>query len=333
MTDQNIKFTNYYFILIFFKTFLFVSFVTINTTDYSFTSTVAPIVDYSSDIALMGQFNYINNNISTWANTWSKHIKNIVIATPENTPKQDLKMGSYLFYKGDNGHYSPYINMGRVIRENNNIRGLLYVHDDLLITGSILRKIGGSEWVSSVEFHKASKNDKAPKSVRIFQNGTFISDYRDVFSGRKYFRHVWGAWKQCHNSFMNMFDDPRFQPYLSEPESENSFFNASFGPSDMLYVYFDTDEQRSAFLDLVDLFADNKLFLECAIPTLVSLMQQRFGVKVHVAILCTDWYELRGNPKKLIGTCLKKGVHEIFHPIKISENSDWSRIFNHVIKL
>ena len=171
------------------------------------------------------------------------------------------------------------------------------------------------------------------ESVKIFQNGTFISDYRDVFSGHKYFRHVWGAWKQCHNSFMNMINDPRFQPYLSEPKSENSFFNASFGPSDMLYVYFDTDEQRSAFLDLVDLFAENKLFLECAVPTLISLMRQRFKIKVHVAILCTDWYELRGNAKKLIGTCLKKGRHEIFHPIKISENSDWSRIFNNVIKL
>ena len=132
---------------------------------------------------------------------------------------------------------------------------------------------------------------------------------------------------------MKMFNDPRFQPYLSEPQNENSFFNASFGPSDMLYVYFDSDEQRSAFLELVDLFAENKLFLECAVPTLVSLMRQRFEIKVHVAILCTDWYELRGNAKKLIGTCLKKGVHEIFHPIKISEHSDWPRIFNNVIKL
>ena len=103
--------------------------------------------------------------------------------------------------------------------------------------------------------------------------------------------------------------------------------------SDMLYVYFDTDEQRSAFVDLVDVFAENKLFLECAFPTLVSLMRQRFMIKVHLAILCTDWYELRGNAKKLIGTCLKKGAHEIFHPIKISEHRDWPRIFHNVIKL
>ena len=35
---------------------------------------------------LMGQFNSKSKHISSWINIWSKHIKDIVIATPEGTP-------------------------------------------------------------------------------------------------------------------------------------------------------------------------------------------------------------------------------------------------------
>ena len=329
MSDKNHKFSVYYYLLIIFKASLLSLFIAINTREYSITNIIQrPNIDPFSNIILMGQFNFINKNISRWSDAWSKHIRNIVIATPEDTPKQELKFGRYMFYEGDNGHFSPYINMGRVIKENKDIRGLLYVHDDLLIAGSILRKVGGSEWITNIEPHKRDN------SVKVYKNGTFISNHSQIFSGHKYFRTAWPAWKDCHKNFLNMFDDPRMEPFLSKPKNNDAFLTAIVNQADMLYSFFNSDEQKNAFLDLLDMFAEHRLFLECAVPTAVSMMQERFGIKVHTSLLCTDWHNLRGNARLMIKNCLEKNSdYEVFHPIKINQHRNWARFFDNVIKL
>ena len=326
MSDKIKKFGVYYYLLIFFKSLLFGLFVCINTRRDSIPPMLRPEIDPLSNIVLMGQFNYINQNISTWSDTWSKYFKNIVIAAPNGTPKQDMKYGHYMFYESDKGFFSPYINIARVIKENNNIQGLLYVHDDLLISGSMMRKIGSAEWIST-DFNK---NDN---SINVYKNGTFTSKSRQIFSGHKYFRTAWPAWKQCHGNLTNMFDDQRMLPFLSEPKSDNPYIKARFGASDMLYVFFPSNEHKDAFLELLDLFAENNLFLECAIPTAISLMKERFAIKVHNALLCTDWHNLRGQPIQMIKKCLKDGKNEVFHPIKISQHKNWNSYFNYIMKL
>ena len=325
MSDKIKRFSVYYYVLIIFKVSLFVLFVFINTKTYSSTTKLRPDIDRFSDIVLMGQFNYINNNISTWSDTWSQFFKNIVIAAPQDTPKQELKLGNYMFYESDKGYFSPYVNMARVIKENEGIRGLLYVHDDLLISGSILRKIGGTEWI-------LTDYDKSDNLIKVYQNGSFISNNRQIFSGHKYFRKAWPAWKQCHGNLTNMFDDQRITPYLSEPKSANPYLTARFGPSDMLYTFFSSTEHKNAYLEIMDMFTEHDLFLECAIPTAVSMMNERFGIKVHSAVLCTDWHNLRGNAK-MIKKCVKEGRYEVFHPIKISQHRNWRNYFDYLIKL
>ena len=319
----------YYYLILILKLFVFALCVCINTIYnlQQITTIVRPEIDPFSSVILMGQFNYIqsNKNISTWSDTWARYIKNIVIATPINTPKVDLKFGRYMLYEGDKGYFSPYINMGRVIRDNENIQGILYVHDDLMISGSTLRRIGGSEWISS-DF------DKNNNSIIVYKNGTFASNSRDIFSGHKYFRTSWPAWTQCHSNLTNMFNDQRINPYLSEATSDNPYLTARFGQSDMLYAFFSTTEQRNAFLELLDLFAEHNLFLECAIPTLVSMMKKRFGIEVHTAKLCTDWHDLRGH-LGMIKKCQKDGDYELFHPIKLNRHRDWSHYFDYVMKL
>ena len=139
MSEKINKFGVYYYLELFLKAFFFALFVCLHclytTRRYSFTTIIRPEIDPFSNTILMGQFNYIQSykNISTWSDAWSRYIKNIVIATPTNTPKVNLKFGRYMLYEGDKGFFSPYTNMGRVIRDNENVQGILYVHDDLLI--------------------------------------------------------------------------------------------------------------------------------------------------------------------------------------------------------
>ena len=108
----------------------------------------------------MGQFNYFSTNITTWIDAWSKVIdrKNIVIAAPCPIPERctyDVRQypiitpSHYAFYLFDYGNVSPYANMIRVIREIENLDGILYFHDDLLLHFYLFEKIGGREWIVS----------------------------------------------------------------------------------------------------------------------------------------------------------------------------------------
>ena len=100
----------------------------------------------------------------------------------------------------------------------------------------------------------------------------------------------------------------------------------------MLYIFLPNSEHRTSFLSLIDLFAKNQLFLECAIPTMISMMQERFDIKIYSAPLCTDWGSLRAKPKEMIEKCFKEdGVYEAYHPIKISFNSNWTQYFDYAM--
>jgi len=101
--------------------------------------------------------NYASNSLSTWKNNWSKVVgtDDIVLAIP----KKDIGVyslfgvypliGKHKFYNRDNGYYSPYINMKDIIKETRYLRGILYVHDDMILTSSVLQKVGGNEWIAT----------------------------------------------------------------------------------------------------------------------------------------------------------------------------------------
>ena len=101
---------------------------------------------------MMGQFNYhlTLNNISTWNDSWSKviEIKDIIMAVPdcESHNYSKINSSSYLCYKSDYGYYSPYMNIAKVLKTSGT-NGILYIHDDMLITSSLRKKLGKSSWV------------------------------------------------------------------------------------------------------------------------------------------------------------------------------------------
>ena len=284
----------------------------------------------------MGQFNFFSNNISTWIKAWSKVVNpsNMVIAVPYLNPYPfylpypAITHGKYLFYTYDMGTTSPYVNMIKIIKEAENIYGILYVHDDMILHSSLLERIGKSDWII------ANFEDKA---INLYQNSSITSSRNiTMIKGWKY-------WPGCQRNLTKMLFDERLKPYIHNSTNNNFFINITTGASDMLYAVLPNLEQKRAFLSLLELFAEHELHLECAIPTAVLMMQERFGIKVHTASLCTDWGVLRENiynvhkvhlAKFMIEKCASENsTYEAYHPIKMKHHSDWIQYFDYIRNL
>ena len=126
---------------------------------------------------LLGQFNYKSNKLKEWSDCWLKtqRFDKIMIAVPNNTSNVRNEMIDLISYRGDNGFVSPYTNIGKVIRKNPNVKSLLYVHDDLLISKSILDKVGKTEWIISDEHQiEGLKRLDADQVIRLYENGNFF---------------------------------------------------------------------------------------------------------------------------------------------------------------
>ena len=125
---------------------------------------------------------------------------------------------------------------------------------------------------------------------------------------------------------------------MHRSRNKDLYINVATGQSDMLYAFFPNFELKHAFLNLLELFTEWNLWLECAIPTAVAMMQERYGIKVHNTPLCTHWGELRkaGRTKEMFEQCSKemllKGVEKYgtYHPIKLGWNNDWIQYFEYV---
>ena len=146
----------------------------------------------------------------------------------------------------------------------------------------------------------------------------------------------WPYWNGCHEAFNKILDDKDISPYLHESETEDSFINVRFGQSDMLYSYFFNFAQKEYFWKLLKLCSKNELFLECALPTAVLMMQEKFGIEVHKAALCTSWqYSMvRSNPDLLIQSCEEEDRdYEAYHPIKLGTSSNWPLYFDKLMNL
>ena len=320
----------------------------------------------NQSFTLIGQFNYPSTFYSEWSGVWSEFTKDIVIAIPENIthPNSDTGgnriFGRFLKYQDDQGFISPYTNIARVIQENNHSMGYLYIHDDMMFSGSIFEKLGGSEWIMTKD-HSLTADARVPNHTmyynitknitysttsmnKLYKNGT-------LFSERAIFYKKWTHWAGCQKAFVGMFDDKRLKPFLSRTEDSNDpFLSIKTGQADMLYFHLPSTEHKNAFLGILDLFSEHKLFLECAIPTAVSLMQTMFGFQTHRADLCSVWGSLREKHNKIgpkvysklvremIQMCvsrnfspvhLQKDNFEIIHPIKISKLDNWKQYFHY----
>ena len=166
--------------------------------------------------------------------------------------------------------------------------------------------------------------------IKIYKNGTISS--KDTF------HQQWPHWNGCLTTFIEIMNDPANSAFLHELNNDAAFINAQFGQSDLLYAYFPNLQQKEYLINILGLFAKHRLFLECAIPTAVLMMKEKFGIQIYDAQLCTSWDYggARSDPDKLIQNCDKSKDHhhyEAYHPIKLSRNSNWSLYFEKIYDL
>ena len=297
-----------------------------------------PSPESERQFLMMGQFNYNLNsdNISTWLDSWSKVIdpKNIMMAVPdcESHDYPKINPANYLCYKSDSGFYSPYINIAKVLKATDT-SGILYIHDDMLITSSLRKKLGKSDWVITPDF-----NSQSHDIIKIYKNGTISTNNTFMY---------WYHWNNpytvettshvgCQKTLIDIMNDPDVSAFLHESSNEDAFINVQFGQSDFLYANFQNHQQKEYFINILGLFARHKLFLECALPTAVVMMTEKFGVRIYDANLCTSWGNARSNPDTLIQNCKKEKDHhhyEAYHPVKLGKDSNWSMYFEKIYHL
>ena len=140
----------------------------------------------------------------------------------------------------------------------------------------------------------------------------------------------------CKRTFIEIMNDPDVSEFLHQSSNENAFINVLTGQSDILYAYFHNNQQKEYFTNILGLFAKHKLFLECAIPTAVLMMKEKFGVKIYDANLCTIWNYARSDPDTFIQNCKNKKDHrhyEAYHPVKLGKAKNWSTYFEKIYHL
>ena len=152
------------------------------------------------------------------------------------------------------------------------------------------------------------------------------------------FHQQWSHCNGCLRTFIEIINDPSNSAFLHESNDDDASIKAQFGQSDLLYAYFPNHQQKEYFINILGLFARHKLFSECAIPTAVLMLNERFGIHIYDAHLCTSWDYggARSDPDELIQNCDRNKDHhhyEAYHPIKLSRNSNWSLYFEKIYDL
>ena len=177
-------------------------------------------------ITLMGQFNYGDLDPSTWCREWSRVFPedNIVVAIPKGAKIKPnataCKVMKYAYPKVTipgrvkkakakeriPGLLTPCTNLAKVIRHvSHESKGVLYVHDDLLVTKDLLQKILDNEeqWIQT--YHKHGK-------VEIYLDGPA----KDVNSNYSQRRKRWGWWNDCESKIRKLLQYPEMGPYLKK---------------------------------------------------------------------------------------------------------------------
>jgi len=269
-----------------------------------------------SHITLLGQFNWQTgySQADEWVQMWSQifPVSNIILALPRekqvfrDDSTKEKKVPLMLRYFADLGFYSPMLNLIRAIDESSANQGVLYVHDDMMLSSALLARIGTDEWVITVDLES---------KLQLLRDGTFQGQLPPS---------SWYWWKKnCASTFRDIANNPQMDSFWGQ----DTGLDIAIGQSDMLYVNTRNHTQMQAFTRLLRIFAQHKLFLECAIPSAIAIMKQKYGVRVHCAKLCTTWENSRGNPEKW--SCINDKSYDAFHPIKQSA-PNWIRFFHDI---
>lgn len=317
------------------------------------------------NVLLMGQFNYPSSleSILFWVQKWHTVFHNVIVCGPfDNNTKEELISNeiSVITYDGDQGFYSPYENLKRVLeaqqKQPSKVDGVLYIHDDTLLNMTAILNISSSmirdEVFPSKSILQTFPNDHFSSQIAIaFPNGSFASGngffllHQDGFvtlpdhnipSERIFFNNTddilqalgvkpnpWHWWPYCIPQISAVASDPRSKRFHRD---EHGGLDIPLpGQSDFMFVPMMLAQD---FIDAADLASNYRVFLELAVPWISGTMCTAEKKELS---LCTLWNDIRGS-RDMIKSCRPDGEpKEVFHPFKISMGlAAWEDIFDEV---
>ena len=314
-------------------------------------------------------------NVAFWVQKWREVFTHVVVRgpfSPEQLETLQLDYGIKAFgldgskwnsmLKDDEGKYSPIANLIATLEDckgQDNIDGVLYVHDDLFLNISDIVQIGPAAQASMYNFprdqilassqaHRPSYLD--PRSISdpsrtysIYGNGSlskvngqkFGSDQDALLRSLEHWQ--WNK-DYCIPRLVDLAKDSRVDPYREKNGvGAGSIMIPPWEPSDFLYM---PTAYAQDFIDIANLFLDHQVFLECAMPTILDMMRQKTQVQVHTRNLCTSWEEKERSTDKMIEGCEGTASENtephnpsfgVFHPFKLSNGlSSWDAMFDFV---
>lgn len=319
------------------------------------------------DVLLMGQFNYNTDAtlVQHWVRRWSQIFANIHVRGPFSQDNLDaLKQGNVQAFYGedDKGFYSPMKNFGDSLKAAahlEGIRGVMYVHDDLMVNITNLVE-QGFPWESTVMSQLMVQDYTVPIIAVPAKGGNVVYRARKTTKGSDSYLtrrspinetsarqfSSWRWWKLILPASYEVAKDKKAEPYLSQYGAFDFFGNAV---GDFGYV---PTKFASEFSLLADLFTKHEVFLEIGMPTLMAMMVKKFNATYKFAEYCTDSKADRSFPLVWAPRCILAARNDtpcrrrnyfpksevptapfsLYHPIKISKNvTEWDIMFDAVV--
>jgi hypothetical protein len=291
------------------------------------------------NVLLQGHFNYETppDLVQGWVKAWSKYFSNIMVVGPF-TPDTRFELTrlniSVRASRADKSLASAtYENLMLTLLEYKHdpmIEGVLYLHDDALVnltrftngmypfpTDTIVGTFGDGN-ASNALFNIHVQDGKGGNSPNVIysKDGHYYGSQKTL---REKLGH-WGHWeKRCLPPLTNMLVDPE-NAHMYNNGSRANYEIPNFAQSDVLFV---PTRFADAFAHHARPFVDNKVFLECAFPTIIHhmLKERNTSSQRRTVELCTIWdYEVRKKyNKRMVEHCIKttENGYGVYHPFKI----------------
>lgn len=268
----------------------------------------------------MGQFNHepCPGCVDVWRATWEKYVPVATVTAVCPSPKGDAfgkqaTCDTYYTQEQNPGWTMPYKNLARaLLNVPENTTGLLYVHDDMVVTPAFLRRLQSHTWVRSDTLGSTSPGNY--RRVSWDRRMPATPESRRRGGGR-----LWPWRKPCEAAARAL------------PAEKKGYWNSTHPlqlvthQSDMLYIDTTRPHIVREFVELLKVMARTAMFLECALPTALEAIRRRWDLQVETAAVCTSWAKHTRHRYRAWACTQKKETrkYELFHPVKLSLYKTW----------
>jgi len=291
------------------------------------------------NIALMGQFNYADkpstiNDVIFWTQKNREHFKTIIAAGPF-TPDQMHNLSAHSIDAISNhndtngnliqpGYYTPLENLKNVLlnyKDSSGIEGILYAHDDLILNVTELSESKFS--FPSTSIIMVGNDDRKPD--RVFGDGHVENFDRTQSFASVHEMYPDNHWMHlrtpyCASGITSLAQDPASSIYR---ETDGSIIFFWGGQSDALFIPITVADE---FARAAELILKHRIFIECAMHTVIDKVLKRSNISIRYVQLCTDWdkrirshWIIKRGTNEMVENCLGQNKSFAFiHPYKLS---------------